>query len=202
MLITLLLGFPSSTDICNSIWATQLYFVECQCDQQMILLLITAFFNQILEICSFLLYRNKKKNLQKSSSRFAHYLQPRSYRISPLTKWCSPKPALPFVPGPPSTSTLPQGHCSSSFLLFTSLNFPTLLCHSHYHTNVLWSLPLKKKISGHYIFSLLVAPLLVSFTCVSNSHSPISQTHFVLIFTHSLHQNWSCEVTNGLITDK
>lgn len=55
MLITLLLGFPSRTDFCKSVWVTQLHFVECMIDRWF-LLLIRAFFNQILELCCFRFY--------------------------------------------------------------------------------------------------------------------------------------------------
>lgn len=131
-------GFLSNTDFWNSIWATKLYFVECRCDQQMNILLIKAFFNKILEIY-FIEKTETKRELPQVPRTILPF--PEVVHLPGFTPWLHQVAlfqaksficARIFLPLP-----IIQGHCSCSSPLVSPSDLPTLLCHSHYCTNVL-----------------------------------------------------------------
>lgn len=141
MFITLLFGFPSSADFWNSILATKLYFVECQCDWQMILLLIKAFFNPVLETCCFLLYwenRNKKRTSSSPSNNppitcswaftWLHTLSSGTFPSQDY-HLCQHLASLHHLLKDMLQQFSPNDIIKSSHLG---------LCHSPYHTKVLW----------------------------------------------------------------
>lgn len=121
--------------------------------------------------------------------------------LHPLLGGAHPSQPFHLYPESPTPFPLTQGHYHSNSPLFASSTLPLLLCHSHYHTNVLFFPPLKKTLDPTFSLGLhpfICFPLQVSLIPTF----PFLEPTLPWFSPYSLHQNWSCQMTNDLLVAK